>query len=187
MIAEENLPRTIGIVSGAVWANEAWGNYWSWDPKERTPWSDTAMTLENKVACCRRLGRWSPGWSTQDTCTPGCTSLKKWNATCLKHSIWFQLDFATFFHLRTSSLPLTLEQAATWLGHQGERQDRRLWLPGGGPGGPDGPGGGFAGEGLEVSQVIQPCRGGLGVLHWCSSPSAPRSESHAFFFVCLYL
>jgi cytochrome c-type biogenesis protein CcsB len=25
---------TIGILSGAVWANEAWGSYWSWDPKE---------------------------------------------------------------------------------------------------------------------------------------------------------
>lgn len=25
---------TIGIISGAVWANEAWGTYWSWDPKE---------------------------------------------------------------------------------------------------------------------------------------------------------
>nr|AYQ94516.1 heme attachment to plastid cytochrome c [Cylindrocapsa geminella] len=25
---------TIGIFSGAVWANEAWGSYWSWDPKE---------------------------------------------------------------------------------------------------------------------------------------------------------
>jgi cytochrome c-type biogenesis protein CcsB len=25
---------TIGIISGAVWANEAWGSYWSWDPKE---------------------------------------------------------------------------------------------------------------------------------------------------------
>lgn len=25
---------TIGIVAGAVWANEAWGSYWSWDPKE---------------------------------------------------------------------------------------------------------------------------------------------------------
>ena len=25
---------TVGIVSGAVWANEAWGSYWSWDPKE---------------------------------------------------------------------------------------------------------------------------------------------------------
>ena len=23
-----------GILSGAVWANEAWGSYWSWDPKE---------------------------------------------------------------------------------------------------------------------------------------------------------
>jgi len=25
---------TMGILSGAVWANEAWGSYWSWDPKE---------------------------------------------------------------------------------------------------------------------------------------------------------
>ena len=24
----------VGIVSGAVWANYAWGTYWSWDPKE---------------------------------------------------------------------------------------------------------------------------------------------------------
>nr|ADZ36398.1 c-type cytochrome synthesis protein [Enkianthus perulatus] len=25
---------TLGILSGAVWANEAWGSYWNWDPKE---------------------------------------------------------------------------------------------------------------------------------------------------------
>nr|QWW92236.1 cytochrome c heme attachment protein [Acrolejeunea sandvicensis] len=25
---------TIGILSGAVWANESWGSYWNWDPKE---------------------------------------------------------------------------------------------------------------------------------------------------------
>ncbi len=25
---------TIGIVTGSVWANQAWGTYWSWDPKE---------------------------------------------------------------------------------------------------------------------------------------------------------
>jgi len=25
---------TLGILSGAIWANETWGNYWSWDPKE---------------------------------------------------------------------------------------------------------------------------------------------------------
>ena len=25
---------TLGILSGAIWANEAWGSYWSWDPKE---------------------------------------------------------------------------------------------------------------------------------------------------------
>jgi cytochrome c-type biogenesis protein CcsB len=25
---------TLGIVTGAAWANYAWGSYWSWDPKE---------------------------------------------------------------------------------------------------------------------------------------------------------
>ncbi|HEY9711867.1 MAG TPA: cytochrome c biogenesis protein CcsA, partial [Chroococcales cyanobacterium] len=25
---------TIGIITGGLWANHAWGTYWSWDPKE---------------------------------------------------------------------------------------------------------------------------------------------------------
>ena len=25
---------TIGMLLGAIWAKEAWGHYWSWDPKE---------------------------------------------------------------------------------------------------------------------------------------------------------
>ena len=25
---------TLGMLSGALWAKEAWGDYWSWDPKE---------------------------------------------------------------------------------------------------------------------------------------------------------
>lgn len=25
---------TLGIITGAIWADQAWGNYWSWDPKE---------------------------------------------------------------------------------------------------------------------------------------------------------
>jgi len=25
---------TIGLLSGAIWANQTWGSYWSWDPKE---------------------------------------------------------------------------------------------------------------------------------------------------------
>jgi hypothetical protein len=25
---------TMGIVMGALWAKEAWGDYWTWDPKE---------------------------------------------------------------------------------------------------------------------------------------------------------
>nr|YP_010514189.1 cytochrome c biogenesis protein [Strongylodon macrobotrys]UXL85842.1 cytochrome c biogenesis protein [Strongylodon macrobotrys] len=34
---------TIGILSGAVWANEAWGSYWNWDPKEI--WAFITWTL----------------------------------------------------------------------------------------------------------------------------------------------
>nr|YP_009670291.1 cytochrome c biogenesis protein [Pleroma urvilleanum]QCW95610.1 cytochrome c biogenesis protein [Pleroma urvilleanum] len=33
----------IGILSGSVWANEAWGSYWNWDPKET--WSFITWTL----------------------------------------------------------------------------------------------------------------------------------------------
>ncbi|KAM7460592.1 hypothetical protein LguiB_036070 [Lonicera macranthoides] len=30
----QNMALMGGILSGAVWANEAWGSYWNWDPKE---------------------------------------------------------------------------------------------------------------------------------------------------------
>nr|YP_009230708.1 cytochrome c biogenesis protein [Cochlearia tridactylites]CRN13442.1 cytochrome c biogenesis protein [Cochlearia tridactylites]SFV96815.1 cytochrome c biogenesis protein [Cochlearia tridactylites] len=34
---------TIGILSGAVWANETWGSYWNWDPKET--WAFITWTI----------------------------------------------------------------------------------------------------------------------------------------------
>ena len=34
MIALGFLFLTLGVITGAVWANSAWGTYWSWDPKE---------------------------------------------------------------------------------------------------------------------------------------------------------
>jgi cytochrome c-type biogenesis protein CcsB len=46
-----------GIITGAVWANEAWGTYWSWDPKETwsiITWFVYALTLH---------ARFTRGWS----------------------------------------------------------------------------------------------------------------------------
>ncbi len=43
---------TIGILSGAVWANEAWGSYWSWDPKETwafITWLTFAIYLHTRI------------------------------------------------------------------------------------------------------------------------------------------
>ena len=43
---------TIGILSGAVWANEAWGEYWSWDPKETwafITWLIYAIYLHTRI------------------------------------------------------------------------------------------------------------------------------------------
>ncbi|KAI3888737.1 hypothetical protein MKX03_013905 [Papaver bracteatum] len=34
---------TVGILSGAVWANEAWGSYCNWDPKET--WAFITWTI----------------------------------------------------------------------------------------------------------------------------------------------
>ena len=34
---------TVGILSGAVWANETWGSYWNWDPKET--WAVITWTI----------------------------------------------------------------------------------------------------------------------------------------------
>nr|YP_009774249.1 cytochrome c biogenesis protein [Pyrrosia subfurfuracea]QIZ74859.1 cytochrome c biogenesis protein [Pyrrosia subfurfuracea] len=43
---------TVGILSGAVWANEAWGSYRSWDPKETwalVTWPIHATYLHTKI------------------------------------------------------------------------------------------------------------------------------------------
>jgi cytochrome c-type biogenesis protein CcsB len=45
-----------GIITGAIWANEAWGTYWSWDPKETwsiITWFLYALTLH---------ARFTRGW-----------------------------------------------------------------------------------------------------------------------------
>ena len=45
---------TLGMITGAVWAKKAWGDYWSWDPKET--WSP------NYLACI-------PGLFTYSSCS----------------------------------------------------------------------------------------------------------------------
>ena len=44
---------TIGILSGAVWANQTWGSYWSWDPKETwalITWFVFAIYLHTRIS-----------------------------------------------------------------------------------------------------------------------------------------
>jgi ABC-type transport system involved in cytochrome c biogenesis permease subunit len=43
---------TFGLLSGALWAEEAWGVYWSWDPKET--WALITWTLYLVYFHCRR-------------------------------------------------------------------------------------------------------------------------------------
>lgn len=43
---------TVGILSGAIWANETWGSYWSWDPKETwalITWVIYAIYLHSRI------------------------------------------------------------------------------------------------------------------------------------------
>lgn len=56
---------TIGIIAGAVWANEAWGSYWSWDPKETwalITWIVFATYLHSRI---------TKGWEGRKTAILG--------------------------------------------------------------------------------------------------------------------
>lgn len=47
----------VGIITGAVWANYAWGTYWSWDPKET--WSLITWLVYAILLHARFTGRWT--------------------------------------------------------------------------------------------------------------------------------
>lgn len=47
---------TFAIFSGAAWANDAWGRYWSWDPKET--WSLITWTVYAVYLHTKTVGRW---------------------------------------------------------------------------------------------------------------------------------
>jgi cytochrome c-type biogenesis protein CcsB len=56
---------TIGIIAGGVWANEAWGSYWSWDPKETwalITWLVFATYLHSRI---------TKGWKGKKTAILG--------------------------------------------------------------------------------------------------------------------
>jgi cytochrome c-type biogenesis protein CcsB len=43
---------TVGIMTGSIWANTAWGSYWSWDPKETwslITWIVYAILIHNRL------------------------------------------------------------------------------------------------------------------------------------------
>ncbi len=48
---------TVGIVTGAAWADHAWGTYWSWDPKET--WSLITWLIYSAFLHARLSAGWS--------------------------------------------------------------------------------------------------------------------------------
>ena len=47
---------SIGIITGAVWANSSWGTYWSWDPKET--WSLITWFVYATMLHARMMRGW---------------------------------------------------------------------------------------------------------------------------------
>jgi ABC-type transport system involved in cytochrome c biogenesis permease subunit len=48
---------TIGIMTGSVWANSAWGRYWGWDPKET--WALITWLIYAATLHARLVRNWS--------------------------------------------------------------------------------------------------------------------------------
>ena len=56
---------TVGIIAGGVWANEAWGSYWSWDPKE------TWALITWLIFATYLHSRFTKGWEGKKTAILG--------------------------------------------------------------------------------------------------------------------
>ncbi len=54
---------TLGIVTGALWAQTAWGSYWSWDPKET--WSLITWLVYAVYLHTRVIQGWHSKWSNR--------------------------------------------------------------------------------------------------------------------------
>lgn len=48
---------SLGIITGSVWANSAWGSYWSWDPKET--WSLITWMIYAVLLHARLMRDWT--------------------------------------------------------------------------------------------------------------------------------
>ena len=47
---------SLGIITGSIWANSAWGTYWSWDPKET--WSLITWLVYAALLHARTMQGW---------------------------------------------------------------------------------------------------------------------------------
>jgi len=47
---------TVGLLLGSIWAKEAWGDYWTWDPKEN--WALVSWLTYGLYLHARRLPQW---------------------------------------------------------------------------------------------------------------------------------
>ncbi len=47
---------SVGVITGAVWANSAWGRYWGWDPKET--WSLITWFVYATLLHAKRMRGW---------------------------------------------------------------------------------------------------------------------------------
>ncbi len=51
---------TIGTFLGAIWANESWGRYWGWDPKET--WALITIVVYTIVTHLHLVKKWNSEW-----------------------------------------------------------------------------------------------------------------------------
>ena len=64
---------TIRTFLGAVWANESWGRYWGWDPKET--WALITIVVYSIVTHLHLVKKWNSDWLLNFTSVLGFSSV----------------------------------------------------------------------------------------------------------------
>jgi len=90
----------VGTVLGGVWANDSWGRFWGWDPKEN---GALLIVLWNLAILHARLGGYLKEWSFHLACVAG---------SCVVVFSWWHVNF---FNTGLHSYGFTSGKGIVWM------------------------------------------------------------------------
>lgn len=117
----------VGTVLGGIWANDSWGRFWGWDPKEN---GALLIVLWCLIILHCRLAGWMSGWGIHLMSILGGSVVvfSWWGVNMLEvglHSYGFIKGASTVYYFYLATLVAFLVGVVAWLIEKAQQGQRR--------------------------------------------------------------